>query len=125
MKDKILNLIFLTFLFVPTNANEYLPENIQKEEQSKVYTTENNATVTAANTQEEGQSEMFELLKEWCDALIRHQLNHSSKNIDGGLICPGCGIMHGRAADAIYPLMYVAEKTGDTHYIEVARKVFA
>ena len=79
----------------------------------------------AETVQDDRQSEMFELLKEWCDALVGHQLSHSSKNIDGGIICPGCGLMHGRAADMIYPLMYVAEKTGDTHYIEAARKVFA
>ena len=79
----------------------------------------------STNAMEEGQSEMFELLKEWCDALVDHQLSHSSKNIDGGFICPGCGIMHGRAADAIYPLMYIAGKTGETRYVEAARKVFA
>ena len=30
--------------------------------------------------QEKGQSEMFELLKDWCDAMIEHQLDHSSKH---------------------------------------------
>ena len=103
MKKNVLNLILLTAFLVPSNT-------IARE---------------TANTPEKDQDEMFELLKDWCDALVEHQLNHSSKNIDGGLICPGCGIMHGRAADAIYPLMYVAGKTGDTRYAEAARKVFA
>jgi len=77
------------------------------------------------STLPEGQTEMFDLLKEWCDALVEHQLIHSSENIDGGMICPGCAIMHGRAADAIYPLLYMANKTGESHYLRAAEKVFA
>ena len=103
MKKNILKIKLLAFLLIAVNTN----------------------TCVTASAQEKGQSEMFELLKEWCDALVEHQLNHSSKSIDGGIICPGCGIMHGRAADAIYPLMYMADKTGDKSYINAARKVFA
>ena len=103
MKKNLLKITLFAFLLMPITANACLTGNAQKE----------------------GQDEMFELLKEWCDALVGHQLNHSSKNIDGGIICPGCGIMHGRATDAILPLMYMADKTGDARYTEAARKVFA
>ena len=103
MKKIVLNLMLFTTILIPAKTSaQIMPDAVEK-----------------------GQSEMFELLKEWCDALVGHQLSHSSKNIDGGIICPGCGIMHGRAADAIYPLMYMADKTGDTRYIEAARKIFS
>ena len=103
MKKNVLIITMLTLLLLPVKS----------------------FSCSTANITDEGQGEMIELLKEWCDALIQHQLIHSSKNIDGGFICPGCGIMHGRAADAIYPLMYMADKTGETRYKEAAQKVFA
>jgi len=71
-----------------------------------------------------GQEEMFSLLKDWCDALIDHQLTHQSESLDGGIICPGCFIMHGRSPDAIYPLLYMASQTKDIQYIEAAKRLF-
>ena len=71
-----------------------------------------------------GQEEMFGLLKSWCDALLEHQLCHKDKALDGGVVCPGCALMHGRAPDAIYPFLYMADQTKDLRYVEAAKKLF-
>ena len=67
----------------------------------------------------------FDLLKEWCDKLITLQLTGTdNKNFDGGLLCPACKLMHGRSDNAIFPFLFLAEKTGDSKYINAAKKVF-
>jgi hypothetical protein len=38
----------------------------------------------------------------------------------GALLCPACVLIHGRCADAIYPLMRVAHSTGDSKYLRAA-----
>ncbi len=38
----------------------------------------------------------------------------------GALVCPGCGIIHGRCGDAVYPLLRVARTTGDAKYVRAA-----
>ncbi len=67
----------------------------------------------------------FELLKEWCDALLKLQIKDiRRKEIYGGVMCPSCARIHGRCGDAIYPLMLVASRTGDSKYIEAAKLLF-
>lgn len=67
----------------------------------------------------------FELLKEWCDALLELQVKDiRRKEIYGGILCPSCARIHGRCGDAIYPLMYVASRTGDSKYVEAAKLLF-
>lgn len=67
----------------------------------------------------------FELLKTWCDALIGHQLTGTNNPaFDGGLLCPSCKMIHGRCPDAIYPMMYMADVTGDPKYLRSARLLF-
>ena len=50
---------------------------------------------------------LYQLLKEWCDAMIEHQVNDSSDPETHGMLrCPACeplGIVHGRCWDAVYP----------------------
>ena len=71
------------------------------------------------------QREMFDTLKTWCDALLAHQIHDpADPTRDGAIFCPACGVIHGRCADAIYPLLYLADKTGDTRYIDAAKNVF-
>ncbi|MDF2538288.1 MAG: hypothetical protein K0S76_1309 [Herbinix sp.] len=66
----------------------------------------------------------FDLLKEWCDALLELQVNEiKSPGIYGGIMCPACSRIHGRCADAVYPLMYMAHTTGDQRYLEAAVKL--
>ncbi|MDR2040290.1 MAG: hypothetical protein LBQ60_20425 [Bacteroidales bacterium] len=71
-----------------------------------------------------GQQEMFDQLREWCDKLLSCQLHHEDHALDGGIVCPGCALMHGRAPDAIYPLLYLADHTKDQRYVEAAKKLF-
>ena len=69
-------------------------------------------------------SKYFTLLKEWCDALLTLQLDMPLKELSGGIICPACHMIHGRCADAIYPLLSVAKVTGEQKYIRAAQKLF-
>lgn len=67
----------------------------------------------------------FELLKEWCDTLVALQVTGTGrKELDGGLLCPSCARIHGRCGDAIYPMMYLADRTGDRKYLECAKMLF-
>lgn len=67
----------------------------------------------------------YSLLKDWCDALISLQLTDiQRKELKGGMVCPACGRMHGRTADAILPMMYMAKRTGDARYLNSARDLF-
>jgi len=67
----------------------------------------------------------FELLKQWCDELLKLQLHDTGgRELDGAIICPACQIVHGRCHDLIYPLMYLADNTGEEKYLEAARRLF-
>src|SRR5690554_388672 len=72
------------------------------------------------------QSLYFDLLQEWCDALISLQLDEiKTPGIYGGIMCPACSRIHGRCADAVYPLMYMAHRTGEQCYLDAAIKLQA
>lgn len=62
-----------------------------------------------------------ELLKVWCDGMIKTQINNPS-NLDehGALDCPSCSHIHGRCMDAVYPFLYMADVSGNKKYIEAA-----
>lgn len=67
----------------------------------------------------------FDLLKEWCDKLVELQITQiKDPNIYGGIMCPSCARIHGRCGDAIYPMMYMADKTGDKKYLDCAILLF-
>ncbi len=64
------------------------------------------------------------LLLTWCDALVAHQVRDlADRAVDGGFLCPGCGIVHGRSADAVYPLLCAAKLTGRDTYVRAAKAV--
>ena len=65
------------------------------------------------------------LLNQWCDTLLKLQV-HNTENpfLDGGILCPACGRIHGRCFDAIYPLMYMADVTGNETYLKGAQSLF-
>ncbi|WP_242204063.1 hypothetical protein [Aestuariivivens insulae] len=64
------------------------------------------------------------LLKEWCDGMLKVQIkNPSNLEEHGALGCPSCSHIHGRCMDAVYPFLYIADKTGDKKYIEGAKLV--
>ncbi len=67
----------------------------------------------------------FELLREWCDTLVSLQVTEiKNKEIFGGIMCPSCARIHGRCGDAIYPMMFMADKTGEKKYLECAKLLF-
>lgn len=66
-----------------------------------------------------------ELLQTWCDGLMAHQVTGlSDSNLHGGLLCPACGLIHGRCGDSIYPLLRVAHETGNQRYLQAALMVY-
>ncbi len=68
----------------------------------------------------------FELLKEWCDALLGLQINEiKAPALYGGILCPACARVHGRCADAVYPLMHMAHATGERRYTDAAVRLQA
>ena len=70
------------------------------------------------------QKEAFNLLKTWCDAMLRDQVDNINDPVTNGtLYCHACNEVHGRANDAIYPLMYMADATKDNKYLEAAIKL--
>ncbi len=69
------------------------------------------------------KSRVIKLLKTWCDALVKHQIeNPTLKSAHGGFFCPACVMVHGRICDAVYPLTYMYMKSGDAKYLEAAKK---
>lgn len=66
-----------------------------------------------------------ELLKKWCDGLLRYQI-HGTGNprLDGGILCPACMVIHGRCQELVYPLLCLADETGDTCYVKAAKELF-
>ncbi len=71
------------------------------------------------------KEDYFKLLKSWCDALIDLQITDKKRpELYGGILCPSCARIHGRCADAVYPLLYLADKTKDDNYIEAAKLLF-
>lgn len=71
------------------------------------------------------RNEYFQLLKEWMDALLSYTLKDPAHpSIDGAMICPACSHIHGRCHEAIYPLLAMADFSGETKYLDAARALF-
>lgn len=65
----------------------------------------------------------FSLLKSWCDKLIDFQITERTHPaFYGGILCPACVSMHGRIADAVYPFVYLYDKTGEDKYLQAAKR---
>jgi hypothetical protein len=62
-------------------------------------------------------------LQSWCDGLLAHQLSDPDPALHGALLCPACGLIHGRCGDAVYPLLRVAHSTGNPKYLQSALAV--
>lgn len=94
-------------------------------------TTANNGVLSAAASLKRGPNEprvkLYEdLLQKWCDGLVGLQITGvNAKELHGGIMCPACKLIHGRCGDAVYPLMYMADKTGRQRYLDAAIRVTA
>lgn len=63
------------------------------------------------SNREDIQNLSEELLHEWCESLRHLQVKGTGNpRLDGGLLCPACGRIHGRCIDAVYPFMRMAEE---------------
>lgn len=67
----------------------------------------------------------FRLLKEWTDALLSCTLKDPlHPSMDGAILCPACSHIHGRCHEAVYPLLAMADISGETKYLDAARSLF-
>src|SRR5882757_154566 len=81
--------------------------------------------VEAAEQQPADTTLYSTLLQSWCDGLLSHQITTlKDPALNGALLCPACGIIHGRCADAVYPLLRVARTTGDAKFFHAALLVY-
>ena len=66
------------------------------------------------------------LLLDWCDGLLKLQIDSPSNTKEHGAFrCPACNFLHGRCADAVYPLLAAARLTKSPRYHEAALRVMA
>lgn len=64
-------------------------------------------------------NQINDLLVEWTDKMVSLQLPESyGAELGGGLLCPACGYVHGRCADAVYPLLSTAKRTGNSSLVD-------
>ena len=71
------------------------------------------------------RDEYYRLLKEWLDALLACTVNDPvHPSVDGAILCPACTTVHGRCHEAVYPLMAMADFSGEAKYLDAARKLF-
>ncbi len=68
----------------------------------------------------------FTLLQEWCDTLESLQIKEDPRpELAGGILCPACARVHGRCADAMYPMLYLYHVTGEKKYKDCAMRLFS
>jgi len=77
------------------------------------------ATAQGAKAVGAGLEPYNTLLKIWCDGLLDRQVRDAGEG-DGAFLCPGCGMVHGRIGDAVYPLLRMARTSGDDRYVRAA-----
>lgn len=66
-----------------------------------------------------------DLLGSWCGSLLRLQIRDQKEpTLQGGILCPACGMIHGRCFDAIYPFLYLADQNHDEVYRKGAELLF-
>lgn len=70
-------------------------------------------------------TDVFELLKTWCDSLLACQITGTGRpTLDGALLCPACQTVHGRCGELVYPLLTLARHTGEQRYHTAALRLF-
>ena len=67
----------------------------------------------------------FDLLRDWCDGMLKVQINRpSDPGVHGMLKCPACEVVHARLLDAVYPFLYMADATGEQKYLDAGIAAF-
>ena len=84
----------------------------------------NGAADRAVFTAERMDGACFGLLRDWCDALLALQVRQRDASLFGGVLCPACGMIHGRCHEAAYPMLYMADRTGEEKYLKAALRLF-
>ena len=69
------------------------------------------------------KAKVYNLMKDWCDELIKTQLSLPDPLLDGAIVCPGCAVVHGRCADMVLPLVLLYRDTSDEKYLTAAKKL--
>ena len=69
------------------------------------------------------KNKFADLFIEWCDALVAAQITDGDDPCFGGFRCDSCDFAHGRADNAIYPLVYAHVLTGDGKYLAAAERL--
>ncbi len=69
------------------------------------------------------KNQVYNLMKSWCDELLKTQLNMPDPLLDGTILCPACAVVHGRCADMVLPLVLLYKETGSEHYLTAAKKL--
>lgn len=65
------------------------------------------------------------LLEMWCEEMLALQIPDSApEGLRGGILCPACARVHGRSLDALYPFLYMADKTENKKWVDAAKKLF-
>ena len=76
-------------------------------------------------TAKDAHAQIAALLIDWCDALVRLQIQQpETMRLDGAIMCPACGSVHGRCHEAVYPLLCAARLTGNSTYLDAAKRLF-
>lgn len=62
-----------------------------------------------------------DLLMKWGRGMLRLQVNDPTlKGLHGGILCQACSTIHGRSGDAMFPMLYLYDKTRDEKYLRSA-----
>ncbi len=65
------------------------------------------------------------LFEEWCDSLLKLQIRGTGDpRLDGAILCPACGRIHGRCGEAMYPFLKMAARRDKEIWLKAARMAF-
>jgi hypothetical protein len=66
----------------------------------------------------------YALLEQWGEGMRSLQYTQAVKGLQGGILCPACGTVHGRCGDAMLAFLLLADKKKDEKYLNAAKKVY-
>lgn len=69
------------------------------------------------------KTQVYNLMKNLCDELLKTQISMPDPLLDGALLCPGCAVVHGRCADMVLPLILLYKETSEERYFDAAKKL--